>query len=107
MTASPRPRSLVRHLDLAADRADAGHHGAAARLAATVGKDVGACLGRRQQDVVHGIIVDAEPAESIAEDAAHDRDAECLALEHQAELHIRNRLHSRLATRTHHRVIPR
>ena len=68
---------------------------------AAVGEDVGAGFGGREQDVVHGFVVNPEPAQGVAEDAPHHRHAEGLAPEYQAKLHIRHRLHSRLATRTH------
>src|SRR5262249_8733084 len=93
--------SLVGHLDLAADRAEAGDHRVTPDLPATVGQDVGAGFGGREQNVVDGLLVHAEPAQGVTEDAAHHRDAECLALENQAELRIRHRLRSPLPTRTH------
>src|SRR5262249_60540278 len=92
--------SVVRHLDLAADRAQAGDHRITPDLPATVGKHVGACLGGREQDVVDRFLVHAEPAQGVPEDAAHDRNAERLAPEHQAEFRVSHRLPSRLATTT-------
>src|ERR1035441_4294489 len=90
-TAPRRPAdALVRHLDLAPDRAQAGHHLIALDLVAAMGEDVGAGFGGREQDVVHGFLVHAEAAQRVPEDPAHPRHTERLGLEDQAELHIRN-----------------
>jgi len=55
-----------------------------------VGEHVGAGFGGREQDVVDGFLVHADAAQGVAEDPAHHRHAERLALEHQAELHVRD-----------------
>ena len=57
----PTGSSLVTHL-IAAD------------LLAAVGEYVGAGFGGREQDVVDGLLVDADTAQGVAENPAHHRD---------------------------------
>ena len=80
---SPPPRlgeggadPLVGYLDLAPDRSYAGHHRVPRGVPAAVLQDVGACLGGREQNVIDGFLVHPQPAQGVAEYAAHHRDAQ-------------------------------
>ena len=51
--------------------------------------DVGARLGGGEQDVGDGVLVDADPAQRVTEDLAHDGNAQQFPLEHEAEPDLR------------------
>ena len=46
---------------------------------------VRARLSGRQQDVGDGVLVDADPAQRVAEHLAHRRDTQAFSFEHQTE----------------------
>ena len=51
--------------------------------------DIGARLGGGKQDVGDGVLIDADPAQRVAENPAHHGNAQQLPLEHEAESDLR------------------
>src|SRR5262249_25682012 len=78
---------VVHHLYFAATPAHAGEH-LVPRARATMPDHVGARLRHREQEIGHTIVIGAQIPQCIAQHVAHDRHAERLTREDQAELNV-------------------
>ena len=79
----------VGDLDAAGGPVDGRRDRVGGRGLPRVQHDVGARLGGREQDVGDGVLIDADPAQRVTENLAHDGNAQQFPFEHQAESDLR------------------